>query len=90
MRAEHSKVMTSVSLFSLLTEILVLLATKSQPTNAHKRMKLYDTHRTPAACFEHSCGHPQEGALQRIDTSKYYRIFQPMHRYRILNFKNNA
>ena len=26
----------------------------------------------PPTCFGHLCGHPQGGALQRIDTSRYY------------------
>jgi hypothetical protein len=33
---------------------------------------VYITHRIPPTCFGHSRGHLQGGALQRIDTSKYY------------------
>ena len=46
----------------------------SKPINAHKYMKVYDTHCISATCFGHSCGHPQGGALQSIYTWKYYRI----------------
>jgi len=34
-----------------------------------------DIHSTPLVCFEHSCGHPQGGALQRYIT----KVFEPMH-----------
>jgi hypothetical protein len=29
------------------------------------------------------------GVLQIIDTAKYYGIFEPTHRHKIVNFKNN-
>jgi len=45
----------------------------SKPTSAHECMKVYYAHRIPPTCFGHSCGHLQWGALQRIDTLKYYR-----------------
>jgi len=41
-------------------------------------------------CFGFSCGDLQGGALGSTDISKYYRSFEPMHRYKILNFKNNT
>jgi hypothetical protein len=56
----------------------------SKPTNAHKHMKLYYTHRMPA-----TCDHLKGGALQ----DRYIRIvwkFQNQNRYKILNFKNNT
>jgi len=27
----------------------------------------------PSTLFGHSCGHPQVGALQRMDVSRYYK-----------------
>jgi len=47
----------------------------SKPTNAHKCMTVYYTHRIAATCFGHSCDQLQGGALQRIDTSRCYRRF---------------
>ena len=47
----------------------------SKPTSARQSMNVYYTHCIPPTCFGHSCGHLQGGALQRIDTSKYYRSF---------------
>jgi hypothetical protein len=60
----------------------ILLISKS--TYAHTCIEVYHTHRMPPTCVGHSCGHLQGGALQRIDTwkhYKYYRSFEPMHRY---------
>ena len=62
----------------------------SKPKNAHKCMRVYYTYRIPSTCFGHSYGRLQGGALQKIDTSKYYGSFRNKHRYRILNFKNNS
>ena len=53
-------------------------------------MKVYYTNRTLPTCFGLSCGGLQGGAFRRKDTSKYYRSFEPMHRYKTLNFKNNT
>jgi len=33
-------------------------------------MKVYFQHNIPPTCFGHSCGQPQGGALQRMDTSR--------------------
>jgi hypothetical protein len=38
-------------------------------------MSVYYTYRMPPTCFGHSCGYLQGGALQRTNTSKYYRSF---------------
>jgi len=62
----------------------------SKPTDARDCMKVYYTHRIPPTCFGHSSGRLQRGVLQRIDTLKYYRSFEPMRRCKILNFKNNT
>jgi hypothetical protein len=70
-RAQHYKAFNSVTVFCLLTEILVKLDMKTKPANAHKCMKAYCTHRTPSICFGHSCGLPQGAAMQRTDTRKY-------------------
>jgi hypothetical protein len=53
-------------------------------------MKLYYTNRTIPTCFGLSCGGLQGGAFRRTDTSKYYGSFEPMHRYKTSNFKNNT
>jgi len=34
---------------------------------------LYDKRSIPPTCFGHSCGHLQGGALQTMDTSRYYK-----------------
>jgi len=47
----------------------------SKPTNARVCKKVHYTHRTSPTCFDHSYGHHQGDALQRIETSKYYRRF---------------
>jgi len=44
----------------------------------------YIIYNIPAICFGHSSGHPQEGASQRMDMSRYYKVFEPMYRRRIL------
>lgn len=56
-------------------------------TNTHKCMKVYYTHRIKPTCFGLSCGHLQGDAFRRKDTWKYYRNFEPRHRYKILDFK---
>jgi len=55
--------------------LLLLLDMTSQPTNAHKCMKVYNTHCIPPTCFSHSCGHFQGCALKRMDKSKYFNSF---------------
>jgi hypothetical protein len=50
-------------------------------------MKVYYTHRIPPTCFGHLRDHLQGGALQRIHPN-ITEIFEPMHRYKILNFKD--
>jgi hypothetical protein len=45
----------------------------AKPRNARKCMKVYYKHIIPPTCFGHSCGHPEGGALQRMDTSRYYK-----------------
>jgi len=52
--------------------------------------KVYYTNRTLPTRFDLSCGGLLGGAFRRTDTSKYYRSFEPMHRYKKLNFKNNT
>jgi hypothetical protein len=49
-------------------------------------MEVYYTHTiTP------TCGHLPAGALQRIYIHGHITdVFEPMHRYEILNFKNNT
>lgn len=47
----------------------------SQPTNAHKCMKVYNTHHISPTCFDHSCGHFLGCALKRMDKSKYFISF---------------
>jgi len=46
----------------------------TKPTNAHKCIQVYYVINLiiPPTCFDHSCGHPQEGALQRMDMSRCY------------------
>ena len=41
------------------------------------------THGVPATCFSHSCGPPQEGALQRV----YYKTFEPVDKRKMLSFE---
>ena len=41
--------------------------------NSRQSMNAYYTHCIPPTCFGHSCGHLQGSALQRTDTSQYYR-----------------
>ena len=53
-------------------------------------MKANYTHRMPPTCFGHSNGHLHEGTLQKTDTSKYYRRFEPIHRHKVTNFNNNT
>ena len=47
-----------------------------KPVNAHKCRNIQYIHCIPPTCFSHSGDHPQLGALQTIDTLKYYRSFQ--------------
>jgi hypothetical protein len=49
----------------------------TEPTVAHKCMKMYDTHRVRRTCFGHSCGHLQGGVLHRNIKEKLERI----HKY---------
>jgi len=44
-----------------------------KPTNAHKCIKVSSKDNMPATCFSHTCGHPQGGALQRMDILRYYK-----------------
>ena len=53
-----------------ISPFLILFIVVGKPKSAHKCIKIY-IHSMPPTCFGHSCGHPQVGALQRIDTSKY-------------------
>jgi hypothetical protein len=46
-------------------------------------MTVYCTHRIHATCFSDSCGRLQGGALQRVDTLKYYRKFETKYGYKI-------
>ena len=55
--------------------LLLLLDMTSQPTNAHKCMKVYNKHHIPPTCFGRSCGHFQGCALKRTDKSKYFNSF---------------
>jgi hypothetical protein len=45
-------------------------------------MKGYFTHRIPPIRFGHPYGHLKGDALQRIDTSKRYELFESLHRYK--------
>jgi hypothetical protein len=36
-------------------------------------MKVYYKHSIPPTYFGHSCGNPQGGVLQRMDTFRYYK-----------------
>ena len=61
----------------LCTEQLDMVMT---PTNVQKC--LYYIHSMAPTCFDHSCGHPQEGALQRVQpmvkkTLQYFDISIP-------------
>ena len=47
-----------------------------------KCMEVYYTHLILPTCFGHSCDYLRRGALRNIDTLKYYRLFEPMHRYK--------
>jgi len=40
----------------------------SKPTNTHKCMRVYYTHRTPPKCFSQLCGYPEGGTLQSTGT----------------------
>ena len=60
-----------------------MLDTLRKPVNLYECVKLYFTHLIPPTCFDHSCGHLQGGALQRIGTSKCYRCLEPIHRQNI-------
>ena len=51
-------------------QFLIFFNVVGKPRSVHECIKLY-IHSMPPTCFSHSCGHPQVGALQRIDTSKY-------------------
>jgi len=42
-------------------------------TNAHKFIKVSSKSNMPPTCFSNTCGHPQGGALQRMDISRYYK-----------------
>jgi len=42
----------------------------SKTTYTRKCMRVYYKHRIPPTFSDHSCGHPQGGALKRTDTSK--------------------
>jgi hypothetical protein len=52
-------------------------------------MKVYYTYCINPTCFGHSYGHLQGGggALQRMDTSKYYSSIRTNAQTEILNFK---
>jgi len=50
------------------------------PTQVYKRM-MYHVHSVPATCFDQYCGHPQEGAFQRM----CHKMFEPVHKSKILN-----
>ena len=51
-------------------------------------MKVYDKHNIPPTCFGHLCGHSQGGALQRMNASDITKVCEPLHRCKILSFKN--
>jgi len=42
-------------------------------------MKVYYTYHIPPTCFGHLYDHFKEGALQKTDTSKYYRRFETIY-----------
>ena len=42
----------------------------------------------PSTLFGHSCGHPEGGALQRMDVSRYKKVCEPVHRCKILRCNN--
>jgi len=43
-------------------------------TNARKCMKVYNKHNIPPTYLGLSCDYPQGGELQRMDTSRYYKL----------------
>jgi len=49
---------------------------------------LYCKYSMPPTCLEHSCGLLQEGTLQVMRISRYYKICEPMHTCKILSSTN--
>ena len=54
--------------------------------NIQEYLILYYIHSTPLTYFGHTCGHPREGALQRIYIV-LQQLFEPMYRYKTLTFQ---
>ena len=51
-------------------------------------MTVYYKRNTLSTYFGHSCGQPEGGALQKMDTSILYKVCDPVHRCKILYFNN--
>jgi hypothetical protein len=73
-----------------LLQFIAQIYYKSSMT-VHKCTKMYESvlhykYSTPATRFGHSCGRTRGGALQRMDISRYYKIFEIMYRCKILYF----
>jgi hypothetical protein len=49
------------------------LGVAANTNKTHISVLEYIISSVPPTCFSHSCDRPQGGALQRIDTSRYYR-----------------